>query len=68
MSEKNENKTNKIKLYIPLILKPDNSVFDIGVAFNRDYAEWDLEQTWNRYDDERKNTFRKLIKEIELEL
>ena len=63
-----EDKPIKKKLYIPLILMPDKSIFDIGIAFNFDAAKFDLEQTWNRLNAERKNEFIKLIKEVEIEL
>lgn len=63
-----ENEPVKRKLYIPLILMPNKNIFDIGIAFSREYAEWDLNQSWDRLSAERKNTFTKLIKEIELEL
>ena len=64
----NEAQTTKRKFYIPIILMPDNSIFDIGIAFSRSAAELDLEQTWNRLNAERKNDFRKVIKEVEVEL
>jgi len=68
MEEQTKNEPIKRKLYIPLILLPDKRIFDIGIAFSREYAEWDLNQSWNRLNAERKNKFTKLIKEIELEL
>jgi hypothetical protein len=40
-----ENKPIKKKLYIPLILMPDKSIFDIGIAFNFDSAKFDLDRT-----------------------
>ena len=66
--EQTEDKPIKRKLYIPLILMPNKDIFDIGIAFSREYAEWDLNQSWDRLNAERKNKFTKLIKEIELEL
>lgn len=68
MEEQTENEPIKRKLYIPLILMPNKDIFDIGIAFSREYAEWDLNQSWDRLNVERKNKFTKLIKEIELEL
>jgi len=68
MEEQTENEPIKRKLYIPLILMPNKDIFDIGIAFSREYAEWDLNQSWDRLNAERKNKFTKLIKEIELEL
>jgi len=68
MEEQTKNEPIKRKLYIPLILMPNKDIFDIGIAFSREYAEWDLNQSWDRLNAERKNKFTKLIKEIELEL
>ena len=68
MEEQIEDKSIKRKLYIPLILTPNKNIFDIGIAFSHEVAEWDLNQTWDRLNPERKNKFTKLIKEIELEL
>ncbi len=63
-----EAKPSKRKFYIPLILMPDNNIFDVGIAFSRSAAEFNLEDTWNRLNAERKNDFRKVIKEVEVEL
>lgn len=68
MEKQTENKPIKKKLYIPLILMPDKSIFDIGIAFNFDSAKFDLDRTWDRLKAERKNEFIKLIKEVEIEL
>lgn len=66
--EQTENEPIKRKLYIPLILMPNKNIFDIGIAFSREFAEWDLNQSWDRLSAERKAKFTKLVKEIELEL
>lgn len=66
--EQIEDKPIKRKLYIPLILMPNKNIFDIGIAFSHEVAEWDLNQSWDMLSAERKNKFTKLIKEIELEL
>ena len=63
-----KDKPIKKKLYIPLILMPDKSIFDIGITFNFDSAKFDLERSWDRLNAERKNEFIKLIKEVEIEL
>lgn len=68
MRKQTENTPIKKKLYIPLILMPDKSIFDIGIAFNFDSAKSDLDRTWDRLKAERKNEFIKLIKEVEIEL
>ena len=68
MEEQTENKPIKKKLYIPLILTPDNKIYDIGISCGRDYAEFDLQQTWDRLKAEDKDKFRKVIKEVEIEL
>ena len=68
MEEQTENEQIKKKLYIPLILMPDKSIFDIGISFNFDSAKLDLERSWDRLKAERKNKFIKLIKEVEIEL
>ena len=46
MEEQTENTPIKKKFYIPLILMPDKSIFDIGISFDYDSAKFDLEQTW----------------------
>lgn len=68
MEKQTENKPIKKKLYIPLILMPDKTIFDIGIDFNFDSAKFDLDRTWDRLKAERKTEFIKLIKEVEIEL
>jgi hypothetical protein len=63
-----EAKPSRRKFYIPLILMPDNGIFDVGIAFSRSAAEFSLEDAWNRLSAERKNSFRKVIKEVEVEI
>ena len=58
----------KKKMYIQLIVSPDGSIYDYGVRLDKDDAEDELNQTFDRMKAENKDTFRKMVKEVEIDI
>lgn len=58
----------KKKFYIQLIVNPDGVVYDYGIKLNKEYAEHDLNETFDRMSEERRRVFRKELHEIELDI
>ena len=58
----------KKKLYIQLIVSPDGNIYDYGVCLDKDYAEDDLNKTFDRINAENKSEFRKMVKEVEFDI
>lgn len=58
----------KKKFYIQLIVNPDGTVYDYGIEMDKEYAETDLNETFDRMSEERRRVFRKELHEIELDI
>ena len=58
----------KKKLYLQLIISPDGNIYDYGVRLDKDYAEDDLNKTFDRIKAENKDKFRKMVKEVEIDI
>lgn len=58
----------KKKLYLQLIVSPDGNIYDYGVRLDKDDAEDELNQTFDRMKAENKDKFRKMVKEVEIDI
>lgn len=58
----------KKKLYIQLIVSPDGNIYDYGVRLDKKNAEDELSQTFDRLKAENKDKFRKMVKEVEIDI
>ena len=58
----------KKKFYIQLIVNQEGTVYDYGIKLNKEYAETDLNETFDRMSEERRRVFRKELHEIELDI
>ena len=58
----------KKKLYIQLIVSPDGNIYDYGVQLDKDDAADELNLTFDRMKAENKDSFRKMVKEVEIDI
>ena len=58
----------KKKLYLQLIVSPDGNIYDYGVRLDKDYAEDEVNQTFDRIKAENKDKFRKIVTEVEIDI
>ena len=58
----------KKKLYIQLIVSPDGNIYDYGAQLDKKHAEDELNQTFDRMKAENKDSFRKMVKEVEIDI
>ena len=58
----------KKKLYIQLIVSPDGNIYDYGVQLDKKHAEDELNLTFDRMKAENKDKFRKMVKEVEIDI
>ncbi|WP_405325834.1 hypothetical protein [Fibrobacter sp.] len=58
----------KKKFYIQLIVNTDGIVYDYGIKLNKDIAEQDLNETFDRMSEERRRVCHKELHEIELDI
>ena len=58
----------KKKMYIQLIVSPDGNIYDYGVRLDKKHAEDEVNKTFDRMNAENKDTFRKIVKEVEIDI
>lgn len=55
-------------LFIPMIIRLDGTIFDVGVSLVHETAEQVLEKAWGKVPDIYKTTYRKVIREVTVEV
>lgn len=55
-------------LFIPMIIRLDGTIFDVGVSLVHETAEQELEKAWGKVPDIYKTTYRKVIREVTVEV
>lgn len=58
----------KKNLYLQLIVSRDGNIYDYGVQLDKKHAEDELNLTFDRIKAENKDKFRKMVKEVEIDI